>query len=182
MNRQAVRRQILACTACGLHAQCEGPVPFRGPTPAPWAIMGEAPGGVEDLEGRPFVGPSGALLERMLARVGLDMSEAFVFNTVSCYPHGTPRPEHIAACRQNMRNQLVLSMAPYVLLLGKVAFNVFWPEESIMRLHGATQSHTDGDASLTLFATFHPAAVLRNRALTRAWRLDLEEFAEMVNQ
>ena len=108
------------------------------------------------------------------------MADAFVCNTVSCFPHGRPGLKHIAACRKNLRDQIVLSEAPYILLLGKVAFNVFWPDESIMRLHGATQSHSYEDLTLTLFATFHPAAVLRNKALARAWRLDLEEFAGMV--
>ncbi len=179
--RRSLSDRIRACTACSLHAGCNGPVPYRGPAPARYAIVGEAPGREEDKKGEPFIGPAGKLLDQYLARVGLDSAEAFVCNTVCCFPYGTPKEEHVLACRQNLRDQLVLAEAPHVLLLGKVAFNVFWPGESIMQRHGASQSHTDGLVNLTLFATYHPAAVLRNRALGLAWRRDLEEFADMVN-
>lgn len=181
-ERSRLRRRIKNCTACRLHSQCSGPVPFRGPSPALYAVVGEAPGRTEDERGEPFVGPAGALLEDTLVKAGLHLRDAFICNTVSCFPHGTPKQEHIDACYPNLRDQLALSLAPYLLVLGAVAYSVFKPEASIMRDHGQYWSVTHDELTLTVFPTYHPAAVLRNRALKRAWRHDLECFAAMVRQ
>lgn len=82
--RLLLRERILDCTACDLHSTSSGPVPFSGPAPASYAIVGEAPGAEEDLRGEPFLGKSGQLLRRMLEGAGLDPVEAFIANTVSC--------------------------------------------------------------------------------------------------
>ena len=76
-------------------------------------------------------------------------------------------------------DQVALSRAPHVLLLGAVALAQFFPDWTVTRNHG--QVWKDG-LDRTYMTTFHPAAVLRNRAFTRAWRLDLEAFASLVNE
>lgn len=181
-ERRELRRRIEGCTSCLLYKQCEGPVPFRGPTPALFSVVGEAPGRQEDQQGKPFVGPSGQLLDQYLTKAGLNLRDALICNTVSCFPHGTPRREHIEACAKNMRDQLVLAMSPYILILGAIAYSVFKPEASIMRDHGQHWSVTKEELTITLFPTFHPSAVLRNQSLKRAWRLDLENFAALIRQ
>jgi uracil-DNA glycosylase len=181
-ERIQLQRRIKSCTACLLHKQCEGPVPFRGPVPALFSVVGEAPGRQEDQWGKPFIGPAGQLLDEYLTKAGLSLRDAFICNTVSCFPHGTPRREHIEACAQNLRDQLVLAMSPYILILGAIAYSVFKPEASIMRDHGRHWTVTKEELAVTLFPTYHPAAILRNHALKRAWRLDLEDFAALVRQ
>jgi uracil-DNA glycosylase len=118
MNRLDLVEQIITCTNCELHAGCTAPVPMRG-EPGPVAVIGEAPGETEDIEGRPFVGPAGKLLQGILDEY--HFPPMGVLNTVSCYPHGTPTWEQIAACAPNKTGQITYFDPMFILLLGKVA-------------------------------------------------------------
>ena len=178
MSRLELRERILDCTACELHAKSSGPVPFTGPTPTAFAIVGEAPGADEDKAGEPFVGRAGKLLRGHLVRAGVDPAQAFICNTVSCFPNGTPRPASIGACRQNLWDQLALSEAPTILALGSVALAAFRPDLRITMAHGQTFSWS----GRTVFTTFHPAAALRRVDWDEAMAADLLRFGNALNQ
>lgn len=174
-----LRERILDCKACELHSTSSGPVPFSGPAPATYAIVGEAPGAEEDKGGAPFLGRSGQLLRKYLVTGGLNPEEAFIANTVSCYPQGTPRPGSIAACRQNLRDQLAFSQATTILALGSVALGAFRPDLRMTAAHGQTFSLADGR---TVFTTFHPAAALRRTDWDEAMSADLIRFGQAIRQ
>lgn len=175
----AVMEQIASCEACDLHAQCTGPVPFHGPTPAQVAVIGEAPGEQEDNAGRPFVGPAGQMIRKHLAEVGIDPDGVFWCNTASCFPHGTPHRSHVDACRPNLMAQLELAEARWILVLGKTALNGWRPDIEIR--HGRSRPFWPKALSnTTFFATYHPAAALRKRVYELELAADIERFAEMV--
>ena len=114
----ALRDRLLAFDGCALKKTATNTVFGDGPAGARLMIVGEAPGADEDRQGRPFVGPSGRLLERMLAAIGLEREEVYIANTVYWRPPGnrTPSAEEVEACRPFMDRQIAL-VAPEVLML-----------------------------------------------------------------
>jgi DNA polymerase len=142
-------------------------------------IIGEAPGADEDRQGVPFVGVSGRLLDRMMARIGLDRGGFFVTNTVFWRPPGNrnPTPAELAACLPFVERMIEL-IAPDVLVLvgGAAAKTLLARKEGIMKLRGRwfnyrpTEGAGDAEA-ISAIATFHPAYLLRSPAQKReAWR------------
>lgn len=182
MTPEDVRRRIITCTRCQLHRVVQCPVPWSGPVEASVAVLGEAPGEKEDRAGVPFIGPSGQLLRKYLTKVGLTPSELVFMNTVCCYPTRTPRPEEVAACRGNFWAQMVLVKPDFVLILGSVALQSLRPGARITSERGTpwVRELLDGGRRV-YFPTYHPAAVLRNKLLSRIWREDLELFKELVD-
>lgn len=178
--RLAITESVVSCENCTLHAQCSGPVPFYGPSPSTIAIIGEAPGEEEDTAGRPFIGPAGQMIRKHLTEVGIDPEAVFWCNTVSCWPHGTPKAEHVEACRTNVADQLNLAKPKWVLLLGKTALQAWRPDIEIG--HGRSRPFWPRTQSpeITFFATYHPAAALRKRVYEMELHDDVVKFAEMV--
>jgi uracil-DNA glycosylase family 4 len=176
VTRLDVFARVASCTNCELHLQCNGPVPFRGDR-ADIAIIGEAPGATEDTAGRPFIGPSGELVEELFAEVGLPPTDKLgVLNAVSCFPHGAPTWEQLAACAHNKDSQLAWIDPTWVLLLGKVALKSVRPDLDIK--HGRGRPfELDGRV---YFAAYHPSAALRNGNFRQSLKADLERFQEMI--
>ena len=170
----ALRDRLLAFDGCALKKTATNTVFGEGPAGARLMIVGEAPGADEDRQGRPFVGPSGRLLERMLAAIGLEREEVYIANTVYWRPPGnrTPSAEEVEACRPFMDRQIAL-VAPEVLMLtgGAAAKTLLGTTEGIMRLRGRWQHYGTADGSIDVMPTFHPAFLLRSPARKReAWR------------
>jgi DNA polymerase len=126
-------------------------------------VVGEGPGRDEDLQGRPFVGRSGQLLDRLLAEeAGLERAEVYIANVVKCRPPGNrdPVPEEIAACRPYLDQQITLIRPSVVLSLGNFSTKLLLDtKEGISRLRG--RSYPFGPAGTVVVPTFHPAAALR---------------------
>jgi DNA polymerase len=126
-------------------------------------IVGEGPGREEDLQGRPFVGRSGQLLDRLLEEeAGLARKQVYIANVVKCRPPGNrdPLPEEISACRPYLDQQVDLIGPRVVLTLGNFATRaLLGTTEGISRLRG--RSYPFGGRDAVLVPTFHPAAALR---------------------
>ncbi len=171
---ETLRDRVLAFDGCALKKTATNTVFGEGPAGARLMIVGEAPGADEDRQGRPFVGPSGRLLERMLAAIGLPRDEVYIANTVYWRPPGnrTPSAEEVEACRPFIDRQIAL-VAPRVLMLagGAAAKTLLGTTEGIMRLRGRWSSFGTPDGSIDVMPTFHPAFLLRSPARKReAWR------------
>ena len=160
-NWGALQAACVLCTRCGL---CEGRtnVVFGMGNPgAEVLFVGEGPGRDEDLQGKPFVGRSGQLLDKFLAAVGLHRDRVYIANIVKCRPpeNRDPRPDEQEACIGWLRNQFYLMRPKIVVCLGRVAaMKMIDPEIKITRQHG---EFTDKNGTLFM-GTFHPAALLRN--------------------
>ena len=130
---------VAAFDGCGLKRTAKSLCFARGSTKARLMLIGEAPGRDEDLQGKPFVGRAGQLLDRMLASIGLDEESIYITNTVYWRPPGnrTPTPEEIEACAPFLAKQIeLLSPDLLVLLGGAAAKSLLGVSEGIMRLRG----------------------------------------------
>lgn len=163
-----------AFDGCGLKATAKSTCVFRGAEQARVMIIGEAPGRDEDLEGRPFVGRAGQLLDRMLAAIDLDETSVHITNVVYWRPPGnrTPTPQETQICRPFLERQVELVAPEVVLLLGGAAAKaIFDTQEGIMRLRGKWRNIEIGSHQVRAMATLHPAYLLRTPAAKRlAWR------------
>ena len=137
-------------------------------------FVGEAPGREEDLEGLPFVGRSGQLLDRMLAAIGLDRSSAYIANVIPWRPPGnrTPTPQETSICLPFTRRQVELADPDVLVCLGSPAAQALLEaKEGIMKTRGRWFSYQTGTREIRAFATFHPAYLLRQPLQKRlAWR------------
>lgn len=165
----ALRQEVLPCTACGLH-ETRGSVVFgAGSARAELMIVGEAPGRDEDIQGQPFVGRSGQLLTKILAAIGLEREDVYIGNILKCRPPNNrdPLPPEVLACEPHLRRQLAIIRPRLICCLGRVAAQTLLrTSNSLTRLRG--EVHFYGD--IPVLATFHPAYLLRNPAAKRdAW-------------
>ena len=159
---------------CGLKRTAKSLCFSRGSEQARLMLIGEAPGRDEDLQGKPFVGRAGQLLDRMLAAIGLDETSIYITNTVYWRPPGnrTPTGEEIEACAPFLALQIEL-LEPQVLVLlgGAAAKSILGVSEGIMRLRGKWLSYRGAAGDIPTLAMLHPAYLLRNSADKRlAWR------------
>ncbi|HSA67275.1 MAG TPA: uracil-DNA glycosylase [Methyloceanibacter sp.] len=165
---------VASFEGCSLRRTAKSLCFARGSDQARIMLIGEAPGRDEDLQGKPFVGRAGQLLDRMLAAIGLSEDHVYITNTVYWRPPGnrTPTPEEIEACAPFLARQIEL-VSPRVLVLlgGAAAKTILGVSEGIMRLRGKWLSYPSAGRDLPALATLHPAYLLRNPAAKRyAWR------------
>jgi len=157
----ALAAEAAGCRRCGLRDGCRGLVFGEGSPTARLMCVGEGPGQVEDELGRPFVGPAGQLLDRILASVGFARGEVYIANTVKCRPPGNriPTPEEQQACYPWLAAQIDIIQPQIILVLGASAAQVLIDAAArITRIRG--QWFERGGRAI--MATFHPAALLRD--------------------
>jgi uracil-DNA glycosylase len=137
-------------------------------------FVGEAPGREEDLEGLPFVGRSGQLLDRMLAAIGLDRTGAYIANVIPWRPPGnrTPTPQETSICLPFTRRQIELADPDVLVCLGSPAAQALLDtKDGIMKTRGRWFTYHTGTREIRAIATFHPAYLLRQPLQKRlAWR------------
>jgi len=168
------------CTLCSLHKEART-VCLLGDGPVPNKIMliGEAPGAREDDIERPFSGVAGQYLDRILSEVGLSRASVYITNAVRCRPpdNRTPTRTEIKTCATFMQRELDIVNPQYILLLGNAALQAITGSTGIMSKRGIAKQIN----GRTVFATIHPAAVLRNPAHEGIFKADLLSFVRLVN-
>lgn len=174
VSLEALEAALKGFDGCGLKATATKLCFYRGAPTADLMIVGEAPGRDEDLEGKPFVGRAGRLLDKMLAAIGLSDSNVHITNIVYWRPPGnrTPTPQEALACRPFLERQIEL-VAPKILVAvgGSAAKELFGVTEGIMRLRGKWREVAIGDRKIQAIATLHPAYLLRTPAAKQlAWQ------------
>lgn len=182
---QDLRDAAAGCTACGLAATRTQVVFGEGDPSARLLVVGEAPGAEEDRTGRPFVGRSGQLLERLLAEeAGLARADCFIANVVKCRPPDNRNPSagEVAACRPWLDQQVALMAPAVVLTLGNFASRLLLgTKDGITTLRGREYQVGLGGRTVTVVPTLHPAAVLRGGKVPMAQvRDDLRRVAGLL--
>ncbi|MBJ7602955.1 MAG: uracil-DNA glycosylase [Candidatus Dormibacteraeota bacterium] len=170
---EALHAQIRVCTLCQLHTTRTNAVPGTGPAPAEIMVVGEGPGFNEDLQGKPFVGAAGQLLDKLLAQIGLDRSQVFITNVVKCRPpqNRDPLPLEAETCLPYLRRQFKLVRPKAVLILGRHALQQMLPGVgSISRVHGQFFERS----GVGFMPCYHPAAALHNGSLLADLQRDFE--------
>jgi uracil-DNA glycosylase len=159
---------------CSLKVTAKNLCFYRGAEQSRLMLIGEAPGRDEDLQGKPFVGRAGQLLDRMLAAIGLSEKDVHITNIVYWRPPGnrTPTPQEAQVCRPFLERQVELVGPEIVVLLGGAAAkHILDVPEGIMRLRGKFRDVVIGSLTVRAMATLHPAYLLRTPAAKRlAWR------------
>jgi uracil-DNA glycosylase family 4 len=173
---EAIRR----CVECPLHEGRIHAVPGEGPIPAEVLLIGEAPGGTEDRKGRPFVGPSGRILNKLLAVAGLTRENVYITSCVKCRPPGNrpPRASELDTCQASwLERQIELVDPKLVVLLGKVAIRQLLQEEaSLATLHGRTMERR----GRLFLMTYHPAAAFRVPQTADSMKQDMATLRQLA--
>jgi len=169
-----LRMLLDAYDGCGLKQRATQLVFADGNPEARIMLIGEAPGAEEDRQGKPFVGKSGQLLDRMLAAIGLDRTKVYIVNTVPWRPPGnrTPTPEEMALCLPFLHRQVELVAPKLIMTLGGPAMQtVFSTTTGILKMRGKWSPVSVGNHQVDAMPTLHPAYLLRNPAAKRqAWQ------------
>jgi uracil-DNA glycosylase family 4 len=180
-------RAVAAFEGCALRQTATNTVFADGNPAARLMLIGEAPGAEEDRIGKPFVGRSGQLLDRMLAAIGIDRTSAYITNVLYWRPPGNrkPTPGEIAACLPFVQRHIVL-VRPTVLVLcgGTAASTLLGTAEGITKLRGRWfELAVEGlDRPVKTIATYHPSYLLRSPERKReAWRDLLTIQEELTN-
>ena len=159
---------------CALRATATQLVFADGNPQARVMLVGEAPGRDEDIEGLPFVGRSGKLLDRMLAAIGLDRTQVYIANIIPWRPPGnrTPTPQESAICLPFVRKQIELVNPDVLVCLGgPSATTLLGIKDGITKTRGRWFNFNTGKREIRAMPTFHPAFLLRSPLQKRlAWR------------
>jgi uracil-DNA glycosylase family 4 len=165
---------LAAFEGCALRATATQLVFADGNPQSRVMFVGEAPGYDEDIIGRPFVGRSGKLLDRMMAAIGLDRTSSYIANVVPWRPPGnrTPTPQETAICLPFIRRQIELADPDFLICLGGPAMQTLLGiKDGITRSRGRWLPYDTGRREIRALATFHPAFLLRSPLQKRfAWR------------
>jgi DNA polymerase len=188
----ALRKAAAGCTACPRYARATQTVFGEGAEDAPLMLVGEQPGDREDIEGRPFVGPAGSLLDRCLDEAGIDRGKAYVTNAVKHFKwtprgkrriHGKPNMGEIRACRPWLEAEIALVKPKVLVCLGATAAQaLLGPQFRVTRERGR---FLQSALAPYVLATVHPSALLRAPDEAREGEIarfvgDLRKVAEVV--
>lgn len=161
-------------TGCALRATATQLVFADGDPQARIMFVGEAPGYEEDMTGRPFVGRSGKLLDRMMQAIGLDRTSVYIANVVPWRPPGnrTPTPQETAICLPFIHRQIELANPDVLVCLGQPSTHtLLGTKEGITRTRGRWFKYDTGAREIRAMPTLHPAYLLRQPLQKRlAWR------------
>ncbi|WP_426443132.1 uracil-DNA glycosylase [Bradyrhizobium genosp. P] len=182
---EALRALMESFDGCALKHTATKLVFADGNPQARVMFVGEAPGRDEDIEGLPFVGRSGKLLDRMIAAIGLDRRSAYIANVIPWRPPGnrTPTPQETQICLPFIQRQIELVNPDVLVTLGNPSTQALLStREGIMRTRGKWSDYDTGTRSIRAIATFHPAYLLRSPSYKKMTWLDLRAIAKALEQ
>ena len=177
---QALRAEVMPCTRCKLHQGRHHVVFGEGNAGTRVLFVGEAPGAVEDQTGRPFVGPAGQLLDRILAgAMGLARRDVYIANINKCRPPGNrePEPDEVAACLPFLRRQIEILRPEVIVCLGRTAAqNLLGTSAPTRALRGQTLAFQ----GIPVIVTWHPAYLLRDPSHKRETWDDIKRVNRLL--
>ncbi|MCZ8294896.1 MAG: uracil-DNA glycosylase [Hylemonella sp.] len=180
MDWDALQQAVAGCQACGLCQSRKNTVFGVGDTQARWLVVGEAPGENEDIQGEPFVGQAGQLLDNMLKAVGLNRQGTgaqgvYIANVLKCRPpaNRNPQPEEVLQCEPYLRRQVALLQPQIILALGRFAAQSLLqhsvPDVATMPL-GKLRGQVHSYEGVPVIVSYHPAYLLRTpQDKARTW-------------
>lgn len=170
-----VEAKVRTCTGCELHSGRTQTVFSRGTGSSGLCFVGEGPGAEEDAQGKPFVGPAGQLLDKMILAMGLSPDEVYICNIVKCRPPNNRRPTPIemTSCSGYLERQLELLKPEVIVALGGTAVaGLLGITDGITRVRGKFRLY---EGRVAVMPTFHPAYLLRNPAAKKQVWADLRQ-------
>jgi uracil-DNA glycosylase len=180
---EVLREMLEKFEGCALRSTATRLVFADGNPAARIMFVGEAPGREEDIEGLPFVGRSGKLLDRMIGSIGLDRSKVYIANVIPWRPPGnrTPTPQETQICLPFILRQIELVDPDILVTLGNPSTQTLLStREGIMKTRGRWLSYDTGTRTIRAMATFHPAYLLRSPSYKRLSWQDLRAIAKAL--
>ena len=158
-----VASAVRICEDCALSQGRTNAVPGDGNASSTIMFIGEGPGFHEDVQGLPFVGQAGQLLNDLLAEIGLKREDVYITNVVKCRPpdNRDPQPDEIGECSKYLDRQIELIDPRVIVTLGRVSMDRFFPGQRISKIHGMPRSI----GRRTVLPMYHPAAALHQPSL-----------------
>jgi len=165
---------------CSLRAGCLQAVPGEGNPDSPIVFIGEGPGRVEDQEGRPFVGPAGHVLVKLLASIGLKREDVCITNVVKCRPpdNRVPNQKERETCRDYLEQELAILKPKIICVMGNTAYNSLLDGKDITKNRG---KFLEKDGKL-YFITIHPAATIYNQELVSILKEDIKTLHDKLKK
>ncbi len=172
---EKIAAEVAACKRCRLHATRTRAVPGVGAPNAGAVFIGEAPGAEEDVQGEPFVGAAGQLLNKILSAIGFRREDVFITNIIKCRPPNNrdPQPDEVACCRPYLERQLAIMRPKVICALGRHAGAWLTGAPDVMKTLRSGEYSYRG---IRVFPTYHPAALLRNAQWKRPTWEDVQRL------
>lgn len=178
---QALKEKVSACTCCALSASRTNVVFGVGNECAEVMLIGEAPGENEDLQGEPFVGRAGMLLNEMLRAINLKREEVYIANILKCRPprNRDPSTEEVQLCTPFLTEQIALIRPKVLIAVGRIAAHFLLNTDVAMaKMRGRV--YTYGELNTPLFVIYHPAYLLRSPSEKSKAYTDLKKIQEFL--
>jgi DNA polymerase len=175
---EKLHQLIRNCKKCPLWKTRKNAVPGEGPANAKIILLGQAPGATENLKGVPFCGRAGKFLDYLLKIARIDRKKIFITSPIKCFPpkNRKPKKEEIEACLPYLKKQIEIIDPKYFILLGEVAFLVFFPKKKLSDFRGRWIEKN----GKFYFPTYHPAAGLRFPKIREILEEDFKELRETI--
>lgn len=173
-------QEVNLCHQCEIAKYRTRTVPGEGSDNADLMFIGEAPGWYEDQQGRPFVGPAGQFLDKLLALINLNRNQVYIANVIKCRPQGNrdPLPVEIQNCHPYLIRQIEIIQPRIIITLGRYSMSMFFPGKSISKIHGTAikQDNT------IYYAMYHPAAALHQQSLRQTIETDMLKIPSLLTE
>lgn len=173
-------QEINQCQQCEIAKHRTKTVPGEGFENADLMFIGEAPGWYEDQQGRPFVGPAGQFLDKLLTLINLNRSQVYIANVIKCRPHGNrdPLPTEIQNCHPYLVRQIEIIQPRVIITLGRYSMSLFFPGKSISKIHGTAMKQ----GNIIYYAMYHPAAALHQQSLRQIIETDMLKIPSLLTE
>ncbi len=187
LSMEEIAEKIKICQKCPLYATRNNAVPGEGSYSSSVIFVGEAPGEVEDLHGKPFIGKAGQLFSKILQSVKIKREDVFITNMLKCRPPGNRNPSkgEIEICLPYLESQIALINPKIVVTLGNIPTkHLLNSQEGITKIRGQWFNWTGG---IKIFPMFHPSYLLRHEETTPGspkeltWK-DIKELKRVLNK
>ncbi len=180
-----IAEEIKSFKGLDIAKNCTRPVPGEGNLDAQIMFIGEGPGFNEDMQGRPFVGQAGKLLEKtLLESLNLKRTDVYITNIIKYRPpdNRDPFPDEIEACRDWLDRQIAVIKPGIIVTLGRFSMAKFIPDVSISRVHGQSRFVEFGGVRYIIFPMYHPAAALRSGTVMDGFIRDFNKLKSLLHQ
>jgi DNA polymerase len=173
-------QEISVCRKCDIAASRTKVVPGEGAEDAQIMFIGEAPGWHEDQQGRPFVGPAGQFLDKLLASVNLKRESVYITNIIKTRPPNNrdPLPQEILSCKPWLDRQIKLIRPHIIVTLGRLSMALYFPGRTISQIHGMAYEKE----GVTYFPMYHPAAALHQPGLRETLLRDMLKLPPLLEK
>lgn len=169
-----LNQEIRNCKKCPLWKTRENAVPGEGPDSSKIMIFGQAPGAEENKTGRPFIGRAGKFLDKLLKLAKIKRERVFITSPIKCFPPKNRKPtkKEIKTCLSYLKKQIEIINSRKIILLGEVAFKVFFPKRKLSNFRGKWVKESNRE----FFVTYHPAAGIRFQKFRKILEKDFKKL------